>query len=518
MKKTISTLLILSCFSYAKLFGQAGSLDNSFSTDGKVTTSISGISNAKSMKIQPDNKIIVAGQEAVSIARYNSDGSLDNTFSVDGKDFYESNPLKFIRANMIDLQSDGKIIVTGDGGNPLSSPSKFIGLVRYNTDGTIDNSFGTSGSVIKEFGPSSALKTVQSYSLAVQSDNKILVGGCAYNSSNTDYLLMRLNTDGTMDNTFGTGGEATVTQSETDFWFFPGYIKVLIQPDGKIICVGSIINTSSFIGYINIHRFNSDGTLDNTFGSSGKVLTTLGSANIVAQSALLQPDGKIVVAGSAREGGKSRMMILRYTAAGSLDNTFSSDGTVTMEVGSLNDYGTSVAIQQDNKIIVGGYSEEAVYDNFALLRLNTDGSIDNSFNLNGRVSTDFGVRSIIGDIAIQKDNKIVAAGVKFNSETSNDFAVARYLSGLELSIVSKQSSDFAFSVFPNPGNKLIHIRTNKYVHGKLEIRCVEGRLLQNIPVDGTEQTIDMSSFAAGMYFLKLHADDGSSVFQKIIIE
>ena len=247
-----------------------GSLDTSFDTDGKVTTDFGGgadVGNA--VAIQSDGKIVVAGMSNspatmdFAIARYNSDGSLDTTFDTDG--LVTTDVANLVdRAYAVAIQSDGKIVVAGYG---RIDRNDFV-VMRYNADGSLDTNFDTDGIVITDIGGTQD----QIYGLVLQSDGKIVVVG--YSNVNTNYALVlaRYNTDGSLDTGFGTGG--IVLTAFRDYWDF-GY-GLAIQSDGKIVATGySQTQTTGNDDFI-LARYNTDGSLDNTFGTDGKVITNLG--------------------------------------------------------------------------------------------------------------------------------------------------------------------------------------------------------------------------------------------------
>lgn len=168
------------------------------------------------------------------------------------------------------------------------------------------------------------------------------------------------------------------------------------------------------------------GDLDPTFGSGGKVTTAIGSLNDVGHGVVVQSDGKIVVAGQAFFGGKGDFALVRYNPDGSLDTSFNGSGKVTTAIGSVADLAQEVALQSDGKIVVAGSSNNGANGDFALVRYNSDGSLDTSFNGTGKVTTDFNGRTENGrSIAVQNDGKIVVAGESSNG-SNDDFALARY--------------------------------------------------------------------------------------------
>jgi uncharacterized delta-60 repeat protein len=248
-----------------------------------------------------------------------------------------------------------------------------------------------------------------------------VAAGSSKNGSNYDFALARYNTDGTLDTNFGTGGKViTAIGSSTDV-----AESVAIQSDGKIVAAGFSNNGSN--NDFALVRYNTNGTLDTTFDSDGKVTTAIGSANDVAYSVAIQSDGKIVAAGYSRSGGSNDdFALVRYNTDGSLDTSFDSDGKVTTAIGGSNDYAESVTIQSDGKIVAAGHSYMSSNYDFTLARYNTDGTLDTSFGTNGKVATAIGGSDDVAySVAIQSDGKIVAAGYSYNGSNFK-FALVRY--------------------------------------------------------------------------------------------
>jgi uncharacterized delta-60 repeat protein len=301
----------------------------------------------------------------------------DNTFNI-GTGF---NNAFFTRAiNQITLQSDGKILV---GGN-FSTYSGVTrnAIIRLNTGGTIDNTF-TIGSGLNQV-PNS---------IVVQPDNKILVGGgFSTYSGVTSNRIIRLNTGGTIDNTFiiGSGFDAFVQ-------------SIILQPDNKIL-VGGGFSTYSGVTSNNIIRLNTDGTIDNTF------IIGSGFSNFLfsyVYSMDLQPDGKILVGGNFTSySGVTSNYIIRLNTDGSIDNTF----TIGSGFSGLNAI-TAIKTQPDGKILVGGdFTSYSGVTHNSIIRLNTGGTIDNTFN----TGTGFTQSTSISTITLQSDGKILIGG-NFNS-------------------------------------------------------------------------------------------------------
>ncbi|WP_165229541.1 peroxidase family protein [Aquisphaera insulae] len=385
-----------------------GALDASFGGSGIVRTSFgnSGFDDERisTVLVQPDGKILAVGSGLGSsgrigfIARYNPDGSLDPSFSGDGLASFSTPSLNIQAAT---LQADGKIVVVGNR----------FEIARMNPDGTMDTTFGGG-----DGWASLSLHTFQSsYSVAVQPDGKILVGGEVNSGNpNPDLALARCNPDGTLDTTFG-GGDGIVT---TNTGGYPGESvrKILIQSDGKIVAV-ALGGPNGFA----VVRYGSDGALDASFGSGGIVRTNVSGNALQADAALdgvIQPDGKIVVAGSASISGTNRMALVRYNPDGSLDATFGTGGKVTSTAMPA---AATVALLPDGKILVGGAKESK----FALARFLDNGTIDATFGVGGVLTTDIpgATPDAAASLALQGDGKAILGGY---TGSRGDFAMARY--------------------------------------------------------------------------------------------
>ena len=312
-------------------YNNDGTLDASFGSGGKVIINFgSGVDAGNSVAIQSDGKIVMAGQSYngtnidFALLRCNTDGTLDNTFGTNGKlttNFGSSNDI----ANSVVIQLDGKIIAAG---YTNSGAYDDFAIVRYNSDGTLDASFGVAGKVTTDYQGFSE----RAFSVVLQGDGKIVVGGF---SGMSDFFLTRYNTDGTLDSGFGTGGKVS-----TDFGNGDNGNSLAIQSDGKIILAG-VANNGNY-NIFGIARYNSDGSLDNTFGSGGKTTTDFGKY-CEGKSVAIQSDSKIIVGGLAQDANSQpNFALARYNANGSLDLSFGSGGKVTTLIGPANCSGKSV--------------------------------------------------------------------------------------------------------------------------------------------------------------------------------
>jgi len=238
------------------------------------------------------------------------------------------------------------------------------------------------------------------------------------NDSNADIILARYETDGSLDASFGTGGIVTTAiGSGSDVCY-----DVAIQSDGKIVVAGFSYNGAN--NDFALVRYGTDGTLDASFGTGGIVTTAIGLNYDFGCSVAIQADGKIVVAGYSNNGANDDFALVRYGIDGTLDASFGTGGKVRTVITS-EDWGSAVAIQTDGKIIVAGSSFSGLSITFAIARYEADGTIDTSFGWGGIVTTAIVSEDLLDTLAIQADGKIVGAGYFWNG-TANDLALVRY--------------------------------------------------------------------------------------------
>jgi len=401
------------------LMAQAGSLDPTFGNGGIVTTNFGGEDNtiANATAIQNDGKILVAGSipnnqgfGELGVARYLTNGSLDPTFGQGGIVVTtEGNPLS---AFEIAIQSDGKILVGGAGF--LS-----VDAVRYNTDGSLDTTFGSGGiASVRPFSPTAF--TAGAGGLAVQPDGKILVAA--------GQALVRFLGNGQIDSNFGTGGVAPLVANAT---------AMRLLSSGKIL-IASSFNSLIPVASGTIARYNSNGSLDTGFALNGQI-STVGPASAIQ----LVSNGKFIVAGSfATSIGAPPapdhygLALTRYHSNGTVDTTFGTNGgVVTPLAGSSNAVAFAVAVQSNGEIVVAGQAGNQPPDgpsSFALARYTANGQLDITFGTNGTVTTAFSDTAFVSALAIQSDGKIVAVGndevIDGGGNIADSFALARYLS------------------------------------------------------------------------------------------
>jgi uncharacterized delta-60 repeat protein len=404
-------------------YDTSGGLDSSFNGIGKTFTDFTGPTNASAdgVALQADGKIVVAGTVSgeFALARYNTDGSLDATFGSGGRAFTQfSQPA--VAAGIV-LQPDGRIIVAGSSAGAVSSG---FALARYKMDGGLDPTFGSGGLVTTTFGVNGA----SGAAVALQADGKIVEVGVAFVGTQ-DFAVARYNPDGSPDSSFG-GGSGQVT---TDFsGNNDAASAVLIQPDGRIVVVGSTSDISLSNQDFALVRYLPDGTTDGSFGPNGRVTTDL-SPQDGATGVALQLDGKIVVVGTANPSGAPAFAVLRYNVNGILDASFGTGGSVTTAFAGFQAAASGVVLQSDGKmVVVGSTGVSGVSGSFALARYNPNGSLDASFGSGGQVTTNFfGQADDASALALQANGSIVVVGSATNGGLL-EFGLARYLGDVSI--------------------------------------------------------------------------------------
>ncbi|MGC2166120.1 MAG: delta-60 repeat domain-containing protein [Gallionella sp.] len=264
----------------------------------------------------------------------------------------------------------------------------------------------------------------QAYAQVIQADGKIITAGYAYNGTDYDFAVARYTTDGSLDTSFDSDGKVV-----TNFGGGSDYAyAVALQTDGKLVVAGYAYNgTNSDFA---LARYNSDGSLDVGFGAGGKVTIDFGGYDDIAKAIAIQPDGMIVVAGYAWNGSHNDFALARFDSNGNLDTTYGSGtGKLLTDFVGASDFANAMVLQSDGKIVVAGSVDSgatSTKSDFALARYNTDGSLDTGFGTGGKITTDFANGSDFAEaIGLQSDGKIVAAGSAYNG-VNTDFALARF--------------------------------------------------------------------------------------------
>ncbi|MEP6465515.1 MAG: T9SS type A sorting domain-containing protein [Parafilimonas sp.] len=402
----------------------------------KMLTDIGIVNNSTASMVVHNGKIVVAGSiqdgkiYKLAILRFLSNGNADERFGNNGVDSFTVSRIlpatyqgAYIRS--VAIQDDGKILVAGSawyqsGVNYLSN----VLVMRLSTNGLVDSTFGDNGTVRTNINSSTGLSVDEAFSIKLQTDGKIVVAGQSYDYLQHRFLAIRYNTDGSTDNSFGTGGVTLFSIGASDDEAF----AMDIQLDGKIVLAGeSYLNSSSY--RVALARLTAKGKLDNTFGTNGIVTTNISPAEDEAKSVALQTDGKIIIAGTTvnNSTNKSDVLCIRYNSDGSIDSSFSNRGKVIIDVNGQDDVANNLILQPDNKILIGGYSTSVDgVTAFLSIRLLANGCKDMQYASGGIKTTSLYQQ---GDAAygmsLTSQGKILLAGQTTNG-ASNYISIIRY--------------------------------------------------------------------------------------------
>ncbi len=411
--------------------GAPADLDPSFGNGGTVIKTVANSDRVYAAALQPDGKIVLAGSSRTStsgsypnyaLTRFHPNGTLDGSFGVGGVVTTNlgipTGAAQEIHALV--LQPDGKIVAVGSvkttGGGYVAT-----GVVRYQSNGSLDPSFGVNGIL--------AIDAAADAAAVLQPDGKIVCGGGEGVSSMADFQIARVHANGTLDSTFGTNGIATIDFTGDG----DGIFGLALQPDGKIVAVGRTSNIP-FDGTrwnFAAARVLPNGALDATFGAGGKVWTDFAAKDDTAFAVLIQGDGKILLAGRGQpQENDWDFALVRYHANGTLDTSFGLGGKTITPLSNI-DGAFAVKLQTDGKIVTAGV-RGGTSTAFALMRHNPDGSLDSTFGDGGKVVTFFNGRDEARAVLIQPDGRIIVAGTSRGGASIGDFAMARYLGDLQL--------------------------------------------------------------------------------------
>ncbi len=432
-------LVILTFGMTVGIYASEGELDPTFGDGGFISTAFGlqsqGISD---IEVQPDGKFIAIGTGRVEgalrsiIIRYHPNGDRDTTFGVNGDLILSSGVVR-----QLALQSDGKIVIAGYTG--ISTNFDFY-VIRLNSNGGLDTSFNGTGVVIVDFrGTTDFARAV-----AVQTDGKIVVGGSSdklTTSLEEDFAVARINPDGSLDTTFdGDGKLISSLQERSDF------ADLKVQTDGKIVAVGESFlfdePTSNPVGYFTTVRYNTDGSFDTTFNNTGIAFATFDIAtagpgsrvNNRPTSVFLRADGKILVVGTTESccapQPLSKIALIQYNPDGSIDTSYGTSGKSQVGVGSIaRTSAFETELQSDGKIVFIGsvQSNPKSSGSVVLGRINANGSIDKTFSRDGFNFIQPPANSTIGisTIAIQQSGKTLFGG-SITSGSNRNFLLIQF--------------------------------------------------------------------------------------------
>ncbi|MEO1259269.1 MAG: hypothetical protein AAFZ15_10760 [Bacteroidota bacterium] len=473
--KQLFTIVCLLFFGSA--FSQPGTIDNSFGDAGVVITIQDEYLESSNMVEQPDGKIIVAGWYRVTsrrliLIRYNTDGSIDTSFGNDG--FFISD-FRVYDSVKITLQPDGKIVATG---NIVTDFDIFV--ARINPNGTLDPTFGTDGytQVTLTYGS-------KGRAVAVAPDGKIIVGATMGDGNIQDkFIVLRFNANGTLDNTFGINGigEANYTPST---WM----TDLVLRPDGGIVVCGR----GGPAGYFMVTAFTAAGNLDPSFDGDGILLFDFLDPSVVGFNDLyaleIDADGKLYALGRL----STNMVSIRINPDGSLDDTYGEDGLAVVELDEWSEARGATFDDEGRIVAVGLY--QSIPNAMVAVRLKTNGDLDETFGNNGYTIIDAepDLKETANDVIIRPNGKMVVLGESAQPYTTGHIVLVGLRSGDENPTIELDQSQLHLKVFPNPVSEFIsmELELGQLTDISLTLLNANGQVVQTF--------VDRTNHAAGIF-------------------
>ncbi len=532
MKNFLSFLilfLILTACSFSNsTAGVPGTLDSSFAANGmQILTPSTGFENANDLVILPDNKIVSVGFTTgalgdwdIAVFRLLQNGAVDSTFGVNGFTIFDIAG-NYDYGNAIYRLDDGKLLIAGGATLPNWADIDYF-VARLNEDGSLDETFGTNGiTQIHTDGGEDLF-----YSIAVQPDGKIVlagqdnVGGFTYMNG----ALMRLNEDGSIDETFGDDG-MVITDIDYDYSQFR---DLILNEDGSIMAAGSCANDKYDIL---LAKYDSDGQPDAGFGDGGIKVLNLNTGTDDAFAIIRHPiDGRILVGGRIGHGSsKTDLLLMAVNESGDPDSSFAENGLAVLDIKAMEAF-TDMTVQENGKIVLCGSSGGTGLgsNDWTIARFNEDGTIDSTFGESGGYTiTEAGsFFSEAEAVAIQSTGRIITVGIAAND--NNDMGIlAYYGDDIATGIGAIQTSgNSAVSVFPNPtsGAFTLTLNTDENMEGDMHAQIINqvGQIVYEHSAEVqrgsfTQEFNENIIAQSGMYVVKVIA--GAKEFTgKLLIE
>lgn len=489
------------------------SLDASFGNNGAAISHIVGWNKeAHDLIQQPDGKLLAAGTEYEMngqtyflslITRFLPDGSPDNSFGINGSVRLVTGSKNSVEA--IALQPDGKIILAGNEyivqGNPpnvqfLTKPF----IARLNTNGALDYSFGNNG--IHRLDLLDAYVDKSLAAIAVLPNGQIIAGGTVA-TPELKMMLICLNTNGTYSSNFGVSGMgqyAMENGKDAGLW------DLAVQNDGKIVLAGasqSASLASSDDVIFAMARINTDGTPDVSFGTQGMVVTQVSSGSYfiqdIVRKVVIQPDGKICLAGTAGNA----LALARYHANGTSDITFGQNGTIKHQ---QHPAATDMALRDGKLYTCGSIQPSNNMLDITISAFNDDGSPNVAFAANGMLTTHIYDKNYTNALLVQSDGKLMTAGSFSDGNDRQGLLLTRFTSNISTGIKPAQGQEMSIALYPNPTSDLLTItikNATAATQGNIYILSASGQIVYSSQIKGVQTTIPVNQLAAGIYALRV---------------
>jgi len=509
----IFNTLLLVLFSIL-LNAQDGLPDETFGDGGIVLTSLTPADvTVSDIATQSDDKIIVSGnlfdgmnRDLIAI-RYLPDGQIDSSFAVDGS-YILGSSAEFEFSSSIAVDDQDQIYIVGARRDPVSTSRAIV--IKLLADGAIDASFDQDG-IWESTGNSDGTDIFTD--ILIQQDGKILVAGLRETSTPSKFaFLARFNPDGTLDNDFGNGG-ISLTPVPDEY----SVNTVAVNSIGEIVVQGVLFN---FEIDLYLMKFDPQGQLDETFGTNGVV--TRGDE--FAGGMTIQPDDKILIPTKSDFTFGDDFGILRYNSDGTLDDSFGVNGRTSIDPSQDPESPTSILIQADGKIIIAGSIGFTLTQDFALARFDSDGVLDPTFGINGSITVDDGLSEVLVATTFQSNGSIVVAGNAGFAIPNASIMMLRFSIAPVTNVTILESDPLELDLFPNPSTGLFNVSVDLDAPTSVSMTLYDsaGRMvkqvLQKAPLGaGTHSVeVNLTAVPTGIYFMQVETEQ-RSVYRKVIL-
>ncbi len=448
MKSSFSLFLL---FNYTLVSGQAGLLDMSFGTNGKVITNFeNSTARATALSLQSDGKILLAGSdfsgsdgEELVVVRYLSNGQIDIDYGSEG--MFASNNSDFTVYDS-EVDEEDNLYVLGAVNNTGENVKTFV--AKLTIEGKVDTTFAGDGLWISELPDVDEFYT----EIVIQKNGQLLISGIHHNfPAPSTSTVRRINVDGTIDNSFGVNGSASVVVSG-------GHNTSFLKLNSKeeIFTGGLIVNLmDTDSSRVFLIKYDNKGLLDSLFAQNG-IFESESGINERGKCLHIQDDNRILVGTIDANAPGLDFGLIRLNEDGTYDDSFGNNGRVTADF-SEDEKASSLSVQEDGKIILSGTVKSNLGYDYSIVRYDLNGILDLSFGEFGMVTTDFGFNDFINASILQSDGKLICAGSSGDNFSPISFSMSRYLTD----VISKNESEDQqldlLSVFPNPTSGIINI-------------------------------------------------------------
>ena len=511
MRSATTILFILFTF---RIFAQnPGSLDLSFNSNGYLITpvivnGIHGASSAGDFVVLEDNSVVMAGSTYLTPQRYFSIIKYLDKGVVDSS--FADNGVALVDLGLLEdyaccisTDNNGRLVVAGYSFNGEYND---IGIIRLNSNGSIDKTFGDSGKLVIPIGKSDSY----AYDVDVLSDNSIVVAGKAFITDNFDFIVYKLLPDGKPDNTFGNKGLVSYNFGKS----FDEATKVLVLENDKLLVGGSSNNGLDLD--VTLALLTKSGQLDTTFNHSGFITWDYqGKTNSFGDMAI-DSGGSIYVTGNTTIPGYYAPYIAKFTKHGAIDSTFATGGLLTYSIGEINAYSKAITVDDYNNIYATGYSQTWGQD-IIVIKFNDRGKLDTNFGTEGVWYSDLGnevTSKYCVSIGIKSNGKIIIGG-SFDDDGYKFLIIQLHNTEAPNKLYTCRLGN-ELEIYPNPANNLLNIKWGNSNPVDIQILNINGKPVY-MRKDFSADYIDVSDWETGIYLVYIKFGSTFSV-RKLIIQ